>query len=1217
MLFSVLNPIACTNLIQQLTSIATSATPVVLTSTSNQQQYFTGISNQNVVLPVPSTLSNGVRYIIINGSGGTITVQNSALSTITTVAPNIQATFTIPNISSNSWYYSTVSAFSGISPVLDGSATPTYPTTLSNGVWYGTNTSSNTGGVNGIAIGNFSGNSGPNSTSVGSYAQTGSGSTCISVGYQAGNANSTGSSNIAFGGQTLAQNLTGSYNIAIGQNSLANTLSTDGTIGIGYQALSNFGNVTYSTGTASQSTTTITGSLTSWTANMQGGLIVFANGTIAPLTTYSNSTSFISSVSQSVSSQNYTIYYGNSYGAGTVSQSGTTVTGTGVFSPFMVGGYLIYATPVLYQVVKIIGYLNGTNLQVDQSQTVSSGTSYYIYYISGNGNIAIGYQAGAQITVGTQNTILGYGTSLNGSTISANFDTGTTLIGYGASGSNYATVLGNNCSVGAGAVGGGGVAIGYGSHVLVPSLTAYAAGIAIGKGCTDTGIGGYGGISIGNQCSSDALCVSIGTSLTSTLAGISIGFNGSSAGGVAIGNYSFAALDAISICMNNGGVQTGPGSINIGSGFCFAPGTNNIAVGTTCRIPNTNSGSNFMIGTQCGTGAPGSGAMGSNNIAFGTNCFMGCNNASISNNIAIGFGILNSASLSGTNLLGIGNGALSANISGTENNAIGHSALSANISGSYNISFGASALSSNTVADENIGIGHNALQNNTSAAYNTAVGGNTLQSQGVTTYNVGTASQTGTTITGIGTNWQPQYQGGIIVFSNGSWAYLTSYNSSTQFTSTTSQSVSTLTYTIYYSNSLYCDGTASQSGTAITGINTTFTSSMAGGILVFDNGTTAPVSVYNTATSLTSSVSQSISSQPFILYYSLIYNTGTVSQSGVYTVTGTGTTFTPQMVGGWLIYADGTVSQIASYASPTSINVSNFFTETNSAYNIIYSANSPTYNNAMGYSALQNNTLGVRNTGIGSFALNSSTLGNDNTSLGYFSGQSLTTGSKNVIIGSQSQVTGTISNSTVVGYGASSTVANGLALGQGATANTAANSLAIACNSSSVVSNVTSTLGVNVNTTNYVVPLLPAGFAGLPSSYSSVATTILPNTGGSTITMTGASLAAFNLFLVVNATSTQTFTLLLPPTTGGSKVPIGTTFTVFFGFQTAGGSSYNQFVNLQNSSGTTITSGNGRATAGVAYYAGNVQMICVCKASTGATSDWCVWISQSIGALYA
>jgi len=66
------------------------------------------------------------------------------------------------------------------------------------------------------------------------------------------------------------------------------------------------------------------------------------------------------------------------------------------------------------------------------------------------------------------------------------------------------------------------------------------------------------------------------------------------------------------------------------------------------------------------------------------------------------------------------------------------------------------------------------------------------------------------------------------------------------------------------------------------------------------------------------------------------YITGTASQSG-YTVTGSGTNFTPAMVGSQLVFANGvSAGTITTYGSATQLTVSNSQTVTSQAYAISY-----------------------------------------------------------------------------------------------------------------------------------------------------------------------------------------------------------------------------------------------------------------------------------------
>ena len=95
---------------------------------------------------------------------------------------------------------------------------------------------------------------------------------------------------------------------------------------------------------------------------------------------------------------------------------------------------------------------------------------------------------------------------------------------------------------------------------------------------------------------------------------------------------------------------------------------------------------------------------------------------SVATNTALGFEALNSASLTGTNNVGVGYGALLSNTSGSNNSAVGFAALILNTTGGANSATGAYALYSNTTGSQNSAVGISALQNNTTGANNSAVG---------------------------------------------------------------------------------------------------------------------------------------------------------------------------------------------------------------------------------------------------------------------------------------------------------------------------------------------------------------------------------------------------------------------------------------------------------------------------------------------------------------
>ncbi len=65
----------------------------------------------------------------------------------------------------------------------------------------------------------------------------------------------------------------------------------------------------------------------------------------------------------------------------------------------------------------------------------------------------------------------------------------------------------------------------------------------------------------------------------------------------------------------------------------------------------------------------------------------------------------------------------------------------------------------------------------------------------------------------------------------------------------------------------YNIGTASQTGTTITGVGTAFSSSMNPGIILFQDSTTAVINGFVNATTLTTIQSQSVASQPYTIYF--------------------------------------------------------------------------------------------------------------------------------------------------------------------------------------------------------------------------------------------------------------------------------------------------------------------------------------------------------------
>ena len=90
------------------------------------------------------------------------------------------------------------------------------------------------------------------------------------------------------------------------------------------------GCLVYNTGTASQSTTTITGSGTTFTLAMVGGIVVWADNTRSFITGYTSGLSLSALPSQTIGSQSFVIYYGSIQAtSGYIGMKGANISGIG------------------------------------------------------------------------------------------------------------------------------------------------------------------------------------------------------------------------------------------------------------------------------------------------------------------------------------------------------------------------------------------------------------------------------------------------------------------------------------------------------------------------------------------------------------------------------------------------------------------------------------------------------------------------------------------------------------------------------------------------------------------------------------------------------------------------------------------------------------------------------------------------------------------------
>jgi len=148
---------------------------------------------------------------------------------------------------------------------------------------------------------------------------------------------------------------------------------------------------------------------------------------------------------------------------------------------------------------------------------------------------------------------------------------------------------------------------------------------------------------------------------------------------------------------------------------------------------------------------------------------------------------------------------------------------------------------------------------------------------------------------------------------------------------------------------------------------------------------------------------------------SILYSTGTVSQA-LNIVTGSGTTWTQDMVGGSFYPLGFTQMVILSVDSPTQLTVEGSVNYgAGNTYEIWYQA--------------------VRNTMVGSKSAKNISIGKRNTMVGYEAGIGLASGDNNILVGVSSTCSPTVAGCNVIGNEASASQDNATALGNGIVAN--------------------------------------------------------------------------------------------------------------------------------------------------------------------------------------
>ena len=264
------------NFIYGYATTATAAGTTTLTVDSVNQQYFTGVTTQTVVLPVASTMVLGQRFMIMNNSTGVVTVNSSggnlvqSMATMTMVnivcvltsgttaaswnvmySNQAGGSVTSGTVNQLAYYAATGNVVSGLATansailVTSGAGVPSISTTVGADLYINTvrvglgnaSIASNTcvGTAAAAAI-----TTGTTSVFVGNSAgfRVTDGDANTFVGYSCASNVTTSDNNCAFGVTALNAVTTGGLNCAFGPNAMLNSATVSNeNVAVGYNAL--------------------------------------------------------------------------------------------------------------------------------------------------------------------------------------------------------------------------------------------------------------------------------------------------------------------------------------------------------------------------------------------------------------------------------------------------------------------------------------------------------------------------------------------------------------------------------------------------------------------------------------------------------------------------------------------------------------------------------------------------------------------------------------------------------------------------------------------------------------------------------------------------------------------------------------------------------------------------------------------------------------------
>ena len=376
------------------------------------------------------------------------------------------------------------------------------------------------------------------------------------------------------------------------------------------------------------------------------------------------------------------------------------------------------------------------------------------------------------------------------------------------------------------------------------------------------------------------------------------------------------------------------------------------------------------------------------------------------NNVLIGqnAGAYNYANGGGYSNVGVGDNALAANTTGTRNTAVGVYAAQVITTGSYNTCIGQRAFPALTTGTGNVGVSYHALFGCTTGSYNTGIG-----------YSAGTTITTESYNTCLG-------YGADTTAGN---AYSTAIGWNAKTTASNQVRLGTATETVSIPGAASITGNASVGGTlAVTGATT-----LSGGAVVVAPSASATgltVKLAATPTGPAIDVRSSADASLFrwtpagILYISDYVNLQTGTSGNVFV----GNNSAPGVAAG-----TSSASESVGVGDGALLNVTTGIRNTSLGTYSLLAATTGSRNSFVGHRSGSALTTGSDNAGIGRFALPNLTTGSFNVGVGVSAGGSVTTESNNTCLGAATAITAGNTNSTAIGYGATTTASNQIRLG--------------------------------------------------------------------------------------------------------------------------------------------------------------------------------------------